>query len=548
MLKKIGVIAAVLMACFMMGAHAEGEDMEMLTAKGKSLVTSSGETVQLRGVNAGGWLVQEAWMTLTNAPSQTEAFKVLDERFGRETRDRLFSIYEDNYWKESDFDNVKALGMNVLRLPFAWWNILTDDGALRDDAFNRLDWFVDNCRQRGIYVILDLHAAPGSQNGNDHSGDITGANLWGSEENKTRTVYLWEQVAAHYKGNATVAAYDLMNEPTGGAQNATMPAQWDFFDVLYKAIRAIDPDHVISIESCWEPENLPAPSKYGWENVMYQYHYYKWGADNDFTAQKLFTRVKMAKLQQVDHGVPVLVGEFTLFRNMDAWTFALDTYNQEGLNWTIWTYKVTGRSTWGLYNVFGEKADIYNDSAERIEKIWREGGVMRRNDELCQTVANVLAGKPVDLPKEDQSVSSTPILPIDLINAAASKGATLSQRENALCLTTLFSRDPGTDLNAFRVALQEETNVASYTYLTFFIKDLHGSNTHKVTLIDSAGGLYSAWVDIPSVHKQWTRVNMPLSSVTGVDLTRLAQIGIGEWNSGDYLFDKIYFCVGALDE
>ena len=54
---------------------------------------------------------------------------------------------------------------------------------------------------------------------------------------------------------------------------------------MYEAIRAIDPEHIIMMESCWDPEDLPAPDRYGWENVVYQYHWYKWNADNDYWAQ-----------------------------------------------------------------------------------------------------------------------------------------------------------------------------------------------------------------------------------------------------------------------
>lgn len=528
-------------------AFAEEEELTMLHTQDTCIVNERGETVLLRGVNAGGWLVQEGWMNLTNAPSQLEAFAVLDERFGRDVREHLFSVYEDNYWTEADFDNIKSLGMNVIRLPFAWWNILTDDGALREDAFTRLDWFVDCCARRDLYVVLDLHAAPGSQNGNDHSGDITGSHLWEEAVYQDRTQYLWEQVATHYRGNATVAAYDLLNEP-GGKLNATGVTQWDFFDRLYSAIRAVDPDHIIMMESCWEPEDLPAPSRYGWENVVYQYHNYKWNADNDYWAQKLFVDVKLHKLEQVAHPVPGFVGEFTLFQSMDAWKYALEAYSGAGLGWTIWTYKVTGSSTWGLYNVFGDKVDIYNDSAEEIEAKWRQQGTLVRNTQLCQIVADVLAGREVTLQEDPAALSSVPVRTLDLASVTAMTGATLSPEGSGYRLTTAESVDPQENVNAISFQLKEPADASSYLYLTFFIQDLQGSNTHKVTLVDNHGALYSTWVDIPSVHGEWARINVPLSMFSSIDLTRLSEIRIGEWNSGDYLFDRLFLCSGALDE
>lgn len=545
-----GIFAALLaltVALSFACAAAETPSLTMLRTDGTRIVDANGQTVLLRGVNLGGWLVQEAWMNLTNAPCQSEAFRVLDERFGRETRERLFSVYEDNYLTEADFDNIRALGMNVVRVPFAWWNILTDDGELRADAFTRLDWAVRCCAERGMYVILDLHAARGSQNNQDNSGEMNGSNLWKEPSYQDQTVFLWEQVAAHYKGEPAVAAYDLLNEP-GGDFKSTGVTQWEFFDRAYQAIRAVDPAHIIMVESCWDPDDLPAPDRYGWENVVYQYHFYKWNADNDYRAQKLNVDVKLHMIGQAAYPVPSFLGEFTLFQSMEAWEYALNAYSAAGMGWTIWTYKVTGDSTWGLYNVFGSKADIYKDSAETIEAKWREQGTLRRNTALCEVVAGAIAGKPVTLADEAEERSDVPVQPLAFAEVSALPGATVAPEDGGYRLTTASSIDPQDAFNAIRFRLQESADCTSYCYLTFFVRDLQGSNTHKVTLIDAEGASVSAWVDVPSVHEQWTRINVPLSMYEGVDLKNLSEIRIGEWNSGAYCFERLFLCYGAADE
>ena len=127
-------------------------------------------------------------------------------------------------------------------------------------------------------------------------------------------------------------------------------------------------------------------------------------------------------------------------------------------------------------------------------------------------------------------------------------GATVKPEGDGYRLTTSASRDPKENLNAVTYTLQESADCTSYLYLTFYIKDLQGSNTHKVTLIDKQGGVHSAWVDIPSVHKEWTRINVPLSMFSSIDLSALQVIRIGEWNSGDYLFDRFFLCHGTMDE
>ena len=545
---KYYVYLLLLLGCMLTVHAACAEDeLTMLHTEGQEIVNAAGESVMLRGVNVGGWLVQEGWMNLTNASCQTESFKVLDERFGREVREYLFKVYEDNYLTEADFDNIRALGMNVIRLPFAWWNILNDDGTLKEDAFARLDWLVENCAKRGLYVILDLHAARGSQNNQDNSGEMNGSQLWENETYQDQMVYLWECVAAHYNGNPAVAAYDLLNEP-GGDLKSTGVVQWEYFDRLYEAIRSVDDEHMIMVESCWDPEDLPAPERYDWENVVYQYHWYKWNADNDYWAQKLNVDVKLHKMAKTSHPVPGFLGEFTLFQSLDAWEYALRTYSEAGLGWTIWTYKVTGNSTWGLYNVFGEKADIYQDSAEEIERKWRLQGTVRRNNPICQIVADVLAGKPVELPEGSAEISDIPAKQLVFANVEAQQGASVREKGDGYCLKTSVSQDPGEKVNAIMYKLEESVDCTPYTYLTFYIQDLQGSNTHKVTLKDAEGKSFSTWVDIPSVYKQWTRINVPLSMFSSIDLGKLTEICIGEWNSGEYLFDRLFLCCGAMDE
>jgi aryl-phospho-beta-D-glucosidase BglC (GH1 family) len=348
-----------------------------LKANGKELrdKAGTGNVVTLRGTNAGGWQVMEAWMCPTNSPDQKTTVDVLTERFGDETAQALLKVYEGAWWQEQDFDLAKELNFNVLRLPISCYNLFDQEGMLRDDTIMALDWFVSECEERNIYVILDLHAAPGSQNGRDHSGDSSGSVLFTDENAQKLTISLWEQLAQHYLGNATIAGYDLLNEPEG---NDSERAPWGgvqlpFYDRLYQAIRAIDPDHLIIMNSIWEPGDMPSPSEYGWENVMYEYHFYGWDGMNDIKVQKAFTDSKVVKNKQAGHEVPVLVGEFTLFEKRESWEYALRVYEKNGWSWTTWTYKTVNMGSWGIYNstpASTPKVDIYNDSEEAIREKW----------------------------------------------------------------------------------------------------------------------------------------------------------------------------------
>ncbi len=354
----------------------------------------TGDVVYLRGTNAGGWLVQENWMNPTNASDQKTMMTTLANRFGTSKRDELVSTYENNYWTTQDFDNCAEMGMSVIRLPFTYMNLCDDNGNLKSNAFDRLDWFVQNCSQRGMYVILDMHGAFGSQNGMDHSGEINdGKQLYYNQSNKDKTLNLWKKIAEHFKGNPAVAAYDILNEP-GIKAAATYSLHWDFYNEIYNTIRSKDSNHIIIMESCWDADNLPRPSQYGWTNVAYEYHYYPWSAQNSSDAQKSYFSSKVSDIANHNYGVPTFVGEFTCFEQSEGWKAAMSTFNSQGWHWTTWSYKVTGNSSWGIYNHNPEKVDIYNDSADTIKNKWSAVGTANgwKNDKIYNLVKPYLSG------------------------------------------------------------------------------------------------------------------------------------------------------------
>ena len=159
----------------------EGEALEetggsaFIKADGKNLRTNygQGDIINLRGTNAGGYLLQEFWMTPSGESAdvydQTTIISNLTERFGEDGAKELIAAWETAYWQEEDFANCRAMGMNTIRLPFWWRNLVDENGNYYGydegasdpyaTAFERLDWFVDMCSKYGLYVVLDMHGA-----------------------------------------------------------------------------------------------------------------------------------------------------------------------------------------------------------------------------------------------------------------------------------------------------------------------------------------------------------------------------------------------------
>ena len=361
--------------------------------------SGQGSEIYLRGTNAGGLFVKENWQNSTESADQKTELETLINRFGESKAYELLEYYKDNFWTESDFDKCAEMGMSVIRLPFTYMNIYKKSGndwVVRSDAFTRMDWFVEQCSKRGIYVILDLHGAFGSQNGQDHSGqvidNVNDVTFFYNDTLKNQTLDLWKLVAGHYRGNPAVAGYDTLNEP-GEKAGTTTTRHWEFYNQMYNAIRSVDPDHIVIMESCWGTGNLPNPSTYGWTNVVYEYHNYPWGNETDEKLDALKSSVDsfVNSVNNANYGVPTFVGEFTCFEAWNAWAYWPEKFNQAGYHYTSWTYKTHYMGSWGIFNQKGTaKANVASDSEDTIRSRWGAGNIGTGDKSKSGNVYNAL--------------------------------------------------------------------------------------------------------------------------------------------------------------
>lgn len=404
-MKKLRKTAVMIMCAMMLampaGASPQGLSAEdFLTTKGNRLVNQRGQEVLLRGINLGGWLIQEAWMCPINKPDKgwgewdtREAFR--KRGFTLEEELALFAAYQDSWITEDDLDIIQGLGMNCVRVPFWYRNFQTEEGFWyggedldQNPGFQKLDWLISACRQRGIYVILDLHGAPGFQSDDHSNGRSNASQLFEDSETgeafRLRTIRLWQQIAARYAGEPAVAAYDLLNEPMNGFPpwKKQDPTLWRLYDRILQAIREVDPAHIITLEGIWEMGNLPNPQDWGWTHVLYQTHNYNWKkAEIDRKIQDIKDRAHW--------NVPVLVGEF---QAAGIWDYVLSAYNAHHISWTTWTYKGTRSplSDWFLFRDVG--APTVNPETDSFQQILATWGSMHTRSGFVKdlTLARVL--------------------------------------------------------------------------------------------------------------------------------------------------------------
>jgi glucan 1,3-beta-glucosidase len=192
---------------------------------------------KVRGVNLGGWLVLEPWIT----PSIFEATpgNVVDgknaqnwsflttftniateytygEQYGSDT-ERLRDHW--NSWiTEDDFSEIASVGLNFVRLPIGYWSIIGGQGApYVQGAYDYVGKAVGWAGNHGIKVMLDLHGAPRSQNGFDNSGQLKSTPEWTQLDSVEMTLKALNKLRDDFGDNPNVAAIELLNEPLGPA-------------------------------------------------------------------------------------------------------------------------------------------------------------------------------------------------------------------------------------------------------------------------------------------------------------------------------------------
>lgn len=307
--------------------------------------------------------------------------QTLNNRFGVATQESLLKTYQDAWITTNDLDNIKALGMNCVRMPFWWGNVRRLDGTWRADAFEKMDWLVTNAWQRGIYTIIDFHGVPGGQSTSDSTAQANQNQYWTSTAFQNQTSLIWSNVAAHFNGNPAVAGYDLINEPFGAP---TQAAIWSAYTNLYQTIRAVDPDHIIVIEGCWSGQGLnwewnvlPPPTRYNWTNVVYSMHAY--AGDTSSSGEKAETDKQVNDFNNHQAwNVPCFIGEFNSHGTQSAWQYSVQQYDQNNMSWDNWAYKAIAGSvgnSWGIYDPTGTwppKPNIQSDSISTISNDWSQ--------------------------------------------------------------------------------------------------------------------------------------------------------------------------------
>jgi hypothetical protein len=298
---------------------------------GQQLLDGNDQPIQLKGVAVGTWLLWEHWLMggPQTTTGETNMLGRLASLVGQSAADQFKADYQSQFITQTDFQAIASQGFNVVRVSF---NARYLDWTYLDNA---VSW----AQAAGLYVVLDMHAAPCSQNPYFTSDSTDGtAALWIKGGCKTQAVNAWQQVASRYAGNTTVAAYDLLNEPDGLAMSNAALIQ-EYRDMI-AAIRSVDANHVVMVEGRNYTKDVSPFTSPLDPNLVLSIHQYASSTPNP--GGQISSAITAAgKLG----GVPIWVGEFGLDTpaNVSGQLSRFASFPQI-VGWSYWTWKMAARS------------------------------------------------------------------------------------------------------------------------------------------------------------------------------------------------------------
>ncbi|WP_333877589.1 cellulase family glycosylhydrolase [Flavobacterium sp.] len=348
-----------------------------LHREGQKIVDGNGNNVLLRGLGIGGLMVQEGYMLKTSdfAGPQHQIRKKIVDVVGEENAEEFYKAYRKNGLTKTDVDSLAAWGFNSVRLPMHY-NLYTlpidkepvaGQNTWLEEGFKMTDDLLQWCAANKMYLILDLHAAPGGQgkDANISDYDASKPSLWESRANQDKMIAFWKKIAERYKDNPWIGGYDIINEPNwnfsgtnpnGCDETQNIPLR-DLQVRITKAIREFDSNHLIIIEgNCWG-NNYKGIFPLWDDNMALSFHKY-WNY-NDLASIQEITNYRK------EYNVPIWLGESG--ENSNVWFKDVITLMESNnIGWAFWPMKKVD-------NIAGVTSVKETKGYSRLLEYWKKG-------------------------------------------------------------------------------------------------------------------------------------------------------------------------------
>jgi glucan 1,3-beta-glucosidase len=318
----------------------------------------------LKGINLGGWLVFEKWIK----PSLFENTDALDEfNLVKNIPKEKIEEHYKTFIIEEDFKFLSEQGIEVLRIPVGYWIFGDFPPFLKNVEY--LDFAFDMAGKYGLEILIDLHAAPGSQNGYDHSG-VIGERNWDKDPyNISKTLDIIEKLSKRYSNKKNLFGIELLNEPHFEIDIKILE---DFYKKGYETVRKYCNDNVfVVISDAFRPNSWNKFFKINkFKNIALDTHFYQCFTEENknMNIKSFFSKSKIEWgrfIRKTQRNVPIIAGEWSLGIDINNCDFLNNPNDQRCVNmcssfgkhqinifnkslaWFFWTYKTETDNPYG---------------------------------------------------------------------------------------------------------------------------------------------------------------------------------------------------------
>ena len=332
---NIFLLIGLIVALFGCNKNTATNNTRFIRVQGQDLITPDGNKFLIQGINLGNWLNPEGYMFLFKDVS---SFRLINDAFceiaGPDFTRNFWKEFKSNYITKEDIAYIKQTGMNSIRLPFHY-KLFTDEnyiGSTSDqDGFEIFDRVLSWCREEGLYVILDMHDAPGGQTGANIDDSYGYPYLFESEENQQLYCDIWKRIAQRYANDTIVIGYDLLNEPIAPDFKQLNSYLEPLYKRCTKAIREVDKNHIVMLGGAQWDGNFNVFTDWQFDDQML-YTCHRYWCDTLQTNIQDFVDFR-EKVQR-----PLYMGETG--ENKDEWVAAWRRLMEaNNIGWHYWPFK-----------------------------------------------------------------------------------------------------------------------------------------------------------------------------------------------------------------
>lgn len=326
---------SLILSVFINIPHNLSQQKNFFTVQGKEIIDSEGKPVLLKGINLGNWLVPEGYMfhfSKINSPQFIYFF--FNTILGPYEANNFWEEFRKFYITKEDIHFIKSLGLNHVRIPFNYRLFVTGYPyyELKGIGYELLDSVINWCKDENLYVILDMHCAPGGQTGDNIDDSFGYPFLFDSPTAQNLTASIWRKLAEIYRDEEIIIGYDLLNEPIAHYFDSERlkPLLEPLYKKITSSIREVDTNHIIFLGGAIWDSDFSIFSKPFDNKLVYTFHKYWTSPTQDVIQSYIEFRDK--------YNVPIWLGESG--ENTNEWINEFrEVLERNNIGWCFWPYK-----------------------------------------------------------------------------------------------------------------------------------------------------------------------------------------------------------------